>query len=133
MKRITLLCLVALSVVHLSCGDSGPTAGELAVSFESPSSDDWALRFTVTSTQPQTVETLTATCSGCQAFVRNVSDTELRVILYGPPIPAGEVARLSVSDTRTPSGYSLALLEVAGGDLADYPPATRSLSISANR
>jgi len=129
-KRAMLLSLALVSVVHLSCSDSGLTAGELAVGFESPSSDDWAIRFTVTSAQPQILEGLTATCSGCQAFVRKVSDTELRVILYGSPLPAGEVALLSVSNTRVLSGYSLALLEVAGGDLVGYSPATRSLSVT---
>jgi hypothetical protein len=132
-NRAILLSLALVSVVHLSCSDSGPTAGELAIGFESPSGDDWAIRFTVTSAEPQTLAGLAATCSGCQAFVRTVSDTELRVILYGSPLPAGEVAHLSVSNTRALSGYSVALLEVAGGDLAAYPPATRSLSVSAVR
>lgn len=132
MRRLAAGLLVLVSAVQLSCGDAGPTAGELVVNFESPSSDDWAVRFTVTASSPETVEGLAATCSGCQAFVRKVSNSELRVIIYGGPLPTSEVARLSVSNMRALSGYSVTLLEVAGGDLGIYAPATRGLSLSVS-
>ena len=121
-----------LAVVQVSCGDSGPVAGDLALSYVSPGGDDQAIRLTVTASAPLTLDGLTATCSGCQAFVRKVSDSEIRAILYGP-LPNGNVALISVSDIGVLSGYSVSLLEVADGDLALPAPATRTLSITSAR
>ena len=125
--------LALVGAIQLSCSDSGPRAGELVVNFASPSADDWAVRFSVTATAPQTLQGLSATCSGCQAFVRQVSETELRVIVYGGPLPTSEVARVSVSNTRVPTAYTVTLQEVAGGDLGIYSPSSRGLSLSVGR
>jgi hypothetical protein len=132
-KRTVLGLLLLAGAIQLSCGDQGPRAGEVVVGFESPSLDDWAVRFTVTTVSPQTLEGLGATCSGCQAFVRKVSDTELRAIVYGGPLPTGELARFLVSDTKALSQYTVTLLEVAGGDLSVFAPSTRGLSLSVAR
>jgi len=132
-KRVTLGILALASAIQLSCSDAGPVAGEVAINFDSPSADDWAVRFTVIASSPQTLQGLSATCSGCQAFVRMVSDSVLRAIVYGGPLPTSELARLSVSDTRALTAYKVTLLEVAGGDLGIYSPATRGLSLSVSR
>ncbi|UCG87272.1 MAG: hypothetical protein JSW71_01630 [Gemmatimonadota bacterium] len=133
MNRLAVALPILASLIQLSCGDPGPAAGEVVLNFESPSFDDWAIRFTVTASAPQTLEDITATCAGCQAFMRKLSDTELRVIIYGGPLPTSELARISVSDAKALSAYSVTLLEVAGGDLSIHSPATRGLSLSLSR
>ena len=132
MNRLLLGVPVLLALAQLSCGDSGPVAGEIGLSYESPGSDDQAIRLTVTASEPLTLNDLTATCSGCQAFVRQVSETEIRAILYGP-LPSGNIALLSVSDIGVLNGYSVALHEVADGDLGLHSPDTRTLSITSAR
>ncbi len=124
--------LLLLVLAQLSCGDSGPVAGDVVLSYVSPGGYDQAIRLTVTASAPLTLDDLTATCSGCQAFVRRVSDTEIRAILYGP-LPSGNVALVSVSDIGVLSGYSVSLHEVADGSLTLPAPATRTLSITSAR
>lgn len=131
-NRALLGISVLLVLAQLSCGDSGPVAGDVALSYVSPGGDDQAIRLTVTASAPLTLDDLTATCSGCQAFVRKVSDTEIRAILYGP-LPSGNVALVSVSDIGVLSGYSVSLHEVADGNLTLPAPATRTLSITSAR
>jgi len=125
MKRLPLGLLAAVFLVGLSC-DGGPTAGELDIHFSSPTNDDTAIRFVVTARPPALLEEVSAACTGCQAFTRKVSDSEIRVILLGT-LATGTVARVTVSDTRAASAYTLTLQEVAGSDLGIYPPSTRRL------
>ncbi|UCD24281.1 MAG: hypothetical protein JSW51_14880 [Gemmatimonadota bacterium] len=125
-RLLPLAALLLLGSVLGSCGDSGPVAGDIALRYESPVGDDQAIRFTVTASAPLTLDDLTATCSGCQAFVRKMSDGEIRAIIHGP-LATGNVALVSVSDVGSLSGYSVALQEVAAGDLTLPSPATRKL------
>jgi len=127
MKRFPLTTLVLVFAAGLSC-DSGPVAGELAIDFTSPTNDDRAIRFVVTSQSPNLVEEVSAACAGCEAYTRKVSDTEVRVILFGP-LANGTVARVLVSDTRASSAYTLTLQEVAGADLVVYDTSTRRLEV----
>ncbi len=125
MKRIPLSVIAAVFAAGISC-DGGPTAGELQIHFATPTNDDGAIRFVVTAQSPNVLEEVTAACAGCQAFTRRISDTEIRVILVGA-LETGTVARVTVSDTRPLSAYTLTLQEVAGRDLEIYSTITRQL------
>jgi hypothetical protein len=128
MKRFPLSVLAVTLAATLSC-DSGPTAGELDIHFSTPTNDDGAIRFVVTAQSPYVLEEVSAACAGCEAFARKISDTEIRVILFGA-LETGIVARVMVSDTRAHSGYTLTLQEVAGADLGIYSTTTRRLEFA---
>jgi hypothetical protein len=125
MKRFLLSVLAVTLAATLSC-DSGPTAGELDIHLTTPTNDDGAIRFVVTAQSPHVLEEVSAACVGCEVFTRKLSDTEIRVILFGS-LATGIVARVMVSNTRAPSGYTLTLQEVAGADLGIYSTSTRRL------
>lgn len=127
MKRLPLSTLALVFAAGLSC-DSGPVAGELEIDFTSPTNDDRAIRFVVTAQSPNLVEDVSAACAGCEIYTRKVSDTEVRVILFGP-LATGTVARVLVSDRRASSAYTLTLQEIAGANLVVYDISTRGLEL----
>jgi hypothetical protein len=125
MKRFPLSTLALVFAAGLSC-DSGPVAGELDIDYTSPTNNDRAIRFVVTAQSPNLLEEVSAACAGCEAYTRKLSDTEVRVILFGP-LATGTVARVLVSDRRASSAYTLTLQEIAGADLVVYDTSTRGL------
>jgi hypothetical protein len=125
MKRFPLGALALVFAAGLSC-DSGPVAGELDIDYTSPTNNDRAIRFVVTAQSPNLLEEVSAACAGCEAYTRKLSDTEVRVILFGP-LATGTVARVLVSDRRASSAYTLTLQEIAGADLVVYDTSTRGL------
>lgn len=106
--------LTVWAVLGLACGEgpTGPVQGTVTIHLSSPHADDGALLFTVTAPEGQTIDTVTAACSGCRAFMGRSGDLRVSVAVVGA-LPAGAVAQMVVSDTRQPSRYQTGLLEVA--------------------
>jgi len=109
-RAIQLALLLGAAVALGSC--SGPVAGDLTVSLVTPNSDDGAVLLKVTASESKEVTSASAACSGCQIFMEKVSATELRAVITGNVV-AGALARVSVSDTRSPSSYSVQIQQVA--------------------
>ncbi len=117
--------LAAAGLLSSVC-DSGPQAGELEISLVSPDADDGAIMFEVRALESYSIEGLTAACAGCQAFVYQETAMRLKAIVIGS-FGAGAVARVSVSDVKSPEGYVLTVLDAAGTDLQLRSANTRSL------
>jgi hypothetical protein len=100
-----LLVLAGLAVAAASCKE-GPQAGDLSVNLTTPNSDDGAMQFTATATSPTTITGLSGACANCKLFIVKVSDTQYKGVVTGT-IVSGTLFKLSVSDTRTPSSYSV--------------------------
>jgi hypothetical protein len=126
--RAKLTVLTVAVALTLSC-DGGSQAGELAIDLVSPDVDDRAISLEVRAQDPYTIQGLSAACAGCQAFVYQEDETGLRAILIGT-FGVGPVARVSVSNVNSPSGYTLTLLDAAGADFELRPLEDRSLSFS---
>lgn len=126
--RATSAWFVALAAGLLvaSACDSGPQAGELEISLVSPDADDGAIMIEVRALESYSIEGLTAACAGCQAFVYQETEMRLKAIVIGS-FGTGAVARVSVSDAKSPEGYVLTVLDAAGPDLQLRSADTRSL------
>lgn len=110
-RRLMGLGLLAGAGLALgSC--SGPVAGDLTVSLVTPNSDDGAVLVKVTASASNEVTAASAACSGCRIFLEKLSPTELRAVITGPVV-AGPLLRVSVTDTRSPSGYTVQVQQVA--------------------
>ena len=104
----------AILAVLASC-DSGPKAGDVTASMATSHQELGSVMFRVTAVAPNTIEGLTAACTGCKAFMSRVSDNEVRGIVTGP-FGAGPLVHVSVSDRGVPEAYSVQLLEMARTD-----------------
>jgi hypothetical protein len=112
MRKITAVALgLATLVLVLGC-DLGPDPGELTWTLSTSVGNTGGVSFAVTATEPATVDTVTAACSGCQIFTLRVNEREMRGIVVGT-IGSGNLLRAAVSDTKTPAAYSARLLEAA--------------------
>lgn len=110
MKRnILALAGMALSLLATSCKE-GPTAGEFAVNLTTPNSDDGAIQWTASATDPATITSVGSSCSGCKLFVVKLSDNQYRGVLTGP-ISAGTLFRIGASDTK--GTYAVTIIAVA--------------------
>lgn len=118
--------VLASALLFSSACDSGPQAGELEISLVSPDADDGAIMFEIRALESYSIEGLDAACTGCQAFVYQETEMRLRAIVIGS-FGTGPVARLSVSDVRSPEGYVLTVLDAAGPDLQLRSADARSL------
>lgn len=116
----TLLRRVALAAVALAVWtcDTGPKAGEIAAEFVGPHATLGAASFLVTALDPFTIDTVTAACTGCNAYMTRVSSTEVRGIVTGP-FGSEPVVYVTVSDRDERDPYAIRLLELAG---TDYTP-----------
>jgi hypothetical protein len=97
-RNVLALAGVTLSLLATSCKE-GPTAGEFAVNLTTPNSDDGAIQWTASATEPATITSVGSSCSGCKLFVVKVSDNQYRGVLTGP-ISAGTLFRIGASDTK---------------------------------
>lgn len=110
-RRMMPLALLAGAALALgSC--SGPVAGDLTVSLVTPNSDDGAVLLKVTASESKEVTGASVVCSGCQIFKEQVSTTELRAVITGNVV-AGPLVHVSVTDTRSPSSYTVQIQQVA--------------------
>jgi hypothetical protein len=114
--KLRLLLGLGLALAAMSC-DNGPAAGDLSVEFTTPNSDDGALQFVATGTNGQTISSLSQACSGCKLFQVKVSDTQYKGVVTGS-LGSGTLFRVSVSDAKHPSNYSVVIVGVA----AKNPP-----------
>jgi hypothetical protein len=104
------------ALLAAACLD-GPTPAEVTLVLTTPNQDDGAISFTITSSAPNEVTGVTATCDSCAAFVARVSATELRGIITGN-LAAGPVARVGVMNGSPNQAYSVELREIASRALA---------------
>ena len=104
----------AIAALLVSC-DSGPKAGDVTASLATPHQELGSVMFQVTAMAPNTIQGLTAACTGCKAFMSRVSDSEVRGIVTGPFGP-GALVHVTVSNRRVPQAYAIQLLEMARTD-----------------
>lgn len=114
MKKL-LSAVSAFSVALALACDGGPQAGELVLELATVSEQLGAVSFTVTAGEPNTIDTLTAACSGCQLFTVRRSEREIRGVITGQ-IGAGPLVRAAVSDVTTPISYGGVVIEAAAPD-----------------
>jgi len=114
-SRVGRLAATAAVVAGLFSCDSGPKAGDITASLATPHQELGSVMFSVTAVAPNTIEGLTAACTGCKAFMSRVADSEVRGIVTGP-FGSGAVVHVTVSNTRVPEAYSIQLLELARTD-----------------
>ena len=107
---ISLSLLAGAALTLGSC--SGPVAGDLTVSLVTPNSDDGAVLVKVTASESKEVTGASVACSGCQIFLEQPSATELRAVITGT-VAAGPLLRVSVTDTKSPSSYTVQIQQVA--------------------
>jgi hypothetical protein len=113
--RIGAFGVVATVAAALISCDSGPKAGDITATLSTYEAELGSVMFAVTAVEPNTIEGLTAVCSGCKAFMSRVSQSEVRGIVTGPFGP-GALVHVTVSNRRTPEAYSIRILEMAGPD-----------------
>ena len=106
MKRLTILLLSAGLVLTAASCKEGPQAGDLTATLVTPNSDDGAIQFSATANSPTTITGVSGACSNCKLFIVKVSDNLYKGVVTGT-IAAGTIFKVSVSDTRTPSSYSV--------------------------
>ena len=113
MKRYA-FTLAAVPGVALaaSASCSGPVAGELTVSLTTPNTDDGAIKVRVTASESKEITGISVACNGCRLFFEQPSPTELLAVVTGD-LAAGPLLRVSVSDTKAPSAYSVQISQVA--------------------
>lgn len=109
-REIPLALLAGTALALGSC--SGPQAGDLTVSLVTPNSDDGAIVVRVTASESKEVTGASVACGGCQIFLEQPSGTELRAVITGS-VAAGPLVRLSVTDTKSPSAYTVQIQQVA--------------------
>ncbi len=124
LARFALLAGMALALG--SC--SGPAAGELTVSLVTPNSDDGALVVRVTASESQEITGATVACTGCKIFPERPSATELRAVVTGDLV-AGPLVRVSVTDTKSPTSYTVTVQQVASRTFQVRSPSGYSLTI----
>ena len=108
----------AALVLTLWTCDTGPKSGEIAAEFVGPHASIGAASFLVTALDPFTIDTVTAACTGCAAYMTRVSSTEVRGIVTGP-FGSERVVYVTVSDRGERDPYAIRLLELAA---TDYTP-----------
>ena len=112
MKRtIVSLGVVAVMILVASCKE-GPIVGEFNVVLTTPNSDDGAIQFIATATDPKTITSATAVCTGCKLFLVKISETQYKGVLTGP-ILAGPVFSVGVSDSKATSSYGVTVQAVS--------------------
>jgi hypothetical protein len=102
--------LVGAALALGSC--AGPVAGDLTVSLVTPNSADGALRGSVTASESQELTGAAVACSGCQMFKEQPSATQIVAVVTGDVV-AGPLVRVSVTDTKAPSSYTVRIQQVA--------------------
>ncbi len=118
MKRYALtLAAVLGAALAGSASCSGPVAGELTVSLTTPNTDDGAIKVRVTASESKEITGISVACSGCRLFFEQPSATEVLAVLTGD-LAAGPLLRVSVSDTKAPSAYSVQISQVASRSFA---------------
>jgi hypothetical protein len=109
--------VLALAAAVAGCSDQGPVAGELSVRLTTSRTTDRAVLFKV-------VGKLHGVTAGTGASYRIISDTSATgdtawvavITPQGTGLAPGEIARITVPDTRVAGSYQISLTEVAASD-----------------
>jgi hypothetical protein len=115
------------ALLAVACLD-GPTPGEVALVLQTPNQDDGAVSFSITTSAPNELSGVAATCDSCDVFVARVSATEIRAIITGN-LAAGPVARVAVLNGSPNQAYQVEVLEVASRTFAPRAVAEYTLSV----
>jgi hypothetical protein len=129
--RRTLALLGLAAAVCAGCrGNEGPVAGELSVRLITPRSTDRAILFAVVGAQ-HGVSAPVGSSYTVFADTSAVGDTTEVVVVAakGSGLVAGEIARITVPDTRQAGRYTPRTLDVAATSLAVGDTAGVSLTI----
>jgi len=114
----SIVAVIALAAAAVAgCSDQGPVAGELSVRLGTPSPTPRAVLFRV-------VGKLHGVTAGTASGYRIISDTSATgdtawvavIAPQGSGLAAGEIARVSVPDTRKAGSYEVSLTEAAASD-----------------
>lgn len=111
MRRFTWMLGLAAAALASSCKE-GPVAGEFAVNLVTPNSDDGAISFQIMAAAPSTIAGVSSPCNGCKLFLVKVNDSQYKGVVTGT-ISAGQLVRVSVSDSKKPAQYTVQILGVA--------------------
>jgi hypothetical protein len=109
--------VLALAAAVAGCSDQGPVAGELSVRLTTSRTTDRAVLFKV-------VGKLHGVTAGTGASYRIISDTSATgdtawvavITPQGTGLAPGEIARITVPDTRMAGSYQISLTEAAASD-----------------
>jgi hypothetical protein len=109
--------VLALAAAVAGCSDQGPVAGELSVRLTTSRTTDRAVLFKV-------VGKLHGVTAGTGASYRIISDTSATgdtawvavITPQGTGLAPGEIARITVPDTRVAGSYQISLTEAAASD-----------------
>jgi len=107
---------VCLALLAMSCKE-GPAAGDLVVDLATPNSDDGAIQFVATGNNGATISGISGACSGCKLFLVKVSDSQYKGVVTGS-LAAGTLFRVSVSDAKHASNYSVLIVGVSSRTFA---------------
>jgi hypothetical protein len=111
-RRVTWLALLAGTGLVLGSCSSGPVAGDLTVSLMTPNGDDGAILVSVTASESKELTGATVACGDCQIFREQPSATQIVAVVTGDLL-AGPLMRVSVTDTKSPSSYTVRIQQVA--------------------
>ena len=107
--------LIPLAVALAAGCDSGPRAGDVTMHLVSPVENLGAFSFAITAAEPTAIDTVTAACPGCTAFMTRVSEREVRGVVTGDFGP-GAVLHVTVTDTKVPQAYVGEVLDASAPD-----------------
>ena len=118
MRRAWLGLATLLALAGGSCNgnETGPVAGELAVRFATPSTDDRALVLRLVGPQTGVRSTPWQSYGVYQSSTTGDTTVIAVVAPQGSALGAGELVRFSVPDTRKAGSYTVTLSQVAGAD-----------------
>lgn len=111
MKRLRAVGLAVVFAAVASC-DFGPRAGELVWEVSMPHANTGGIAVVVVALEPNTVDTVSAACSGCRLFPVRVSEREMRGIVVGS-IQPGPLISAMVSDVKPRQSYTAVVREAA--------------------
>jgi len=111
-RRLGATVLLALAALTVGSCEPGPVAGDLTLSLVTPNSDDGAILVRVFASAPMEVTNAVVACGNCRLFKEQPSPSELRAVVTGDLV-AGPLLRVSVTDTKTPSSYTVQIQQVA--------------------
>jgi hypothetical protein len=121
----SLAAVLSLGFLHACSDGTGPTAGVLVLSLQSPDGDNGAVLLTLAGGSVDSIE-----ASGLAVYTSRSDVNTLRVILTGA-LPQGPIARVHIPDTRVGSGYSVSVQQIAAvAGYAQRDPAAISVSLS---
>jgi len=125
---VTLLSAAALAAGACSSAEK-PVAGELSVRLTTPNGDDRAVLFRLAG--KQSAVTLPSGSTNRLLLSPGLGDT-VRVLVIAPQgshLVAGELARVSVPDTRQVASYAARVLDVASTGYLDRATAGYALQV----